>query len=66
MSGPFRPLPRAPRSSPGVAPVCRLGRGYAADEMTFDNLKSDPTIGRADAYPAFWTPFEIVGEGAPP
>jgi CHAT domain-containing protein len=49
---------------------------------TFDNLKADPTIGRAEAlrramltymsdasnprnvYPAFWAPFEVVGEGA--
>jgi CHAT domain-containing protein/tetratricopeptide (TPR) repeat protein len=48
---------------------------------TFDYLKADPTIGRAEAlrramlaymsdasdprnaYPAFWAPFEIVGEG---
>ena len=49
---------------------------------TFDYLKADPTLGRAEAlrramlaymndasnprngYPAFWAPFEIVGEGA--
>jgi CHAT domain-containing protein len=49
---------------------------------TFDYLKTDPTIGRAEAlrramltylndasnprnaYPAFWAPFELVGEGA--
>ena len=48
---------------------------------TFENLKTDPTIGRAEAlrramlaylndasnprnaYPAFWAPFELVGEG---
>jgi CHAT domain-containing protein len=48
---------------------------------TFDYLKADPTIGRAEAlrramlaymndatnprnaYPAFWAPFEVVGEG---
>src|SRR3984893_1395592 len=48
---------------------------------TFDYLKKDPTIGRAEAlrramlaymgdssnprnaYPAFWAPFELVGEG---
>jgi CHAT domain-containing protein/Tfp pilus assembly protein PilF len=49
---------------------------------TFDLLKADPSLGRAEAlrraelaylndlsdpknaYPAFWAPFEIVGEGA--
>jgi CHAT domain-containing protein len=54
----------------------------ALTTATFDNLKTDPTIGRAEAlrramlaymndasnprnaYPAFWAPFEIVGEGA--
>jgi CHAT domain-containing protein/tetratricopeptide (TPR) repeat protein len=48
---------------------------------TFENLKADPTIGRAEAlrramlaylndasnprnaYPAYWAPFELVGEG---
>jgi CHAT domain-containing protein/tetratricopeptide (TPR) repeat protein len=48
---------------------------------TFENLKTDPTIGRAEAlrramlaylndasnprnaYPAYWAPFELVGEG---
>lgn len=50
---------------------------------TFDRLKADPKIGRAEAlrqamlaylndvssprnaYPAFWAPFALVGEGAP-
>jgi CHAT domain-containing protein len=49
---------------------------------TFESLKADPTIGRAEwlrramlaylndtsnprnAYPAYWAPFELVGEGA--
>jgi CHAT domain-containing protein len=49
---------------------------------TFDNLKADPNIGRAEAmrramlaylndrsnplnaYPAFWGPFSVIGEGA--
>jgi S1-C subfamily serine protease/CHAT domain-containing protein/tetratricopeptide (TPR) repeat protein len=49
---------------------------------TFDYLKADPTVGRAEAlrramlaymndasdprnsYPAYWAPFELVGEGA--
>jgi CHAT domain-containing protein len=48
---------------------------------TFENLKADPTMGRAEAlrramlaylkdasnprnaYPAYWAPFELVGEG---
>jgi CHAT domain-containing protein len=51
---------------------------------TFDRLKSDPKIGRAEAlhramlaylrdtssprnaYPAFWAPFALIGEGASP
>jgi CHAT domain-containing protein len=49
---------------------------------TFDIMKRDPTVGRAEAlrqsmlaymngksaplnaYPAFWGPFSIIGEGA--
>ena len=50
--------------------------------LTFDRLKSDPKLGRAEAlrqamltflndtskpqnaYPAFWAPFALIGEGA--
>jgi CHAT domain-containing protein len=49
---------------------------------TFDRMKSDPKLGRAEAlrqamlayladatspknaYPAFWAPFALIGEGA--
>ena len=66
---------------------CRTGRWIPAaatrlTTSTFDRLKADPKLGRAEAlrqamlgylndtssprnaYPAFWGPFALIGEGA--
>jgi hypothetical protein len=65
---------------------CRIGRSIRGPRQlsisTFDRLKADPKLGRAEAqrqamlaylndassprnaYPAFWGPLALIGEGA--
>jgi hypothetical protein len=63
--------------------LCPIGASlHKVTTLTFDIMKSDPTLGRAEAlrrtmlaylndlsdprnaYPAYWAPFVVVGQGA--